>query len=209
MEKGKETYTVVIADDHDGVRRGIRNIIERGESFQVVGEAVNGKEALQISQEKSPDLLILDVILPMLRGEEVANRLSKTNPEIKILALSSHDNPEYIYGMIESGAKGYLTKDEAPVLLQSAAREILENNASGWISERLREQSAVSLKSKIDFEITLSHIEHHILERLKEGKSEKDIAVSLNFTTGRLNRYIQILLVKFEVDSLEELMKKI
>jgi len=209
MENAEKHYTVLIADDHDGVRKGIRNIIERVKRFQVVGEAKDGKEALRLTQKIAPDLLLLDVQLPLLRGEEVANRVSSSNPEVKILALSSFDNSEYIITMIENGASGYLTKDEAPALLIDAAMDILENQATEWISENLIRKTGINLQNKLVPEVTLTHIEHQIMEYLKEGMSETEIAEKLGFSNMRLSKYIQILLLKYDVESLQELLENI
>jgi len=207
MENTEKQYTVLIADDHDGVRKGIRNIIERVKRFQVVGEAKDGKEALRLTQKIAPDLLLLDVQLPLLRGEEVAKRVSSSNPEVKILALSSFDNSEYITTMIENGASGYLTKDEAPALLIDAAMDILENQATEWISENLIQETGINLQNKLVPEVTLTHIELQILEYLKEGMSETEIAEELEFSNMRLSKYIQILLLKYDVGSLQELLE--
>lgn len=207
MENTEKQYTVLIADDHDGVRKGIRNIIERVKRFQVVGEAKDGKEALRLTQKIAPDLLLLDVQLPLLRGEEVAKRVSSSNPEVKILALSSFDNSEYITTMIENGASGYLTKDEAPALLIDAAMDILENQATEWISENLIRETGINLQNKLVPEVTLTHIELQILEYLKEGMSETEIAEELEFSNMRLSKYIQILLLKYDVGSLQELLE--
>jgi len=207
MENTEKQYTVLIADDHDGVRKGIRNIIERVKRFQVVGEAKDGKEALRLTQKIAPDLLLLDVQLPLLRGEEVAKRVSSSNPEVKILALSSFDNSEYITTMIENGASGYLTKDEAPALLIDAAMDILENQATEWISENLIRETGINLQNKLVPEVTLTHIELQILEYLKEGMSETEIAEELGFSNMRLSKYIQILLLKYDVGSLQELLE--
>ncbi len=203
----EQTYTVVIAEDHAGVRAGIRRLIEKGGYFKVVGEAKDGKEAIQLVSQESPDLLILDVKLPVLRGEEVAKRLTSTNPDINILALSSFDNPQFILGMVENGVRGYLTKDEAPFYLQKAANDILKNRSNLWISDELKNKTGINLQDKLSSAITLSQIEHQILQQLKAGQSEKEIADQLGFSIDRVNRYIRVLLIKYEVETVQELIK--
>ncbi len=201
-------YTVVIADDHEGVRKGIKTLIEKGGQFVVVGQAEDGKKAVKLVNKTDPDLLILDVKLPVMRGEEVAQRLTSENPEIKILALSSFDNPQYILGMFESGVRGYLTKEEAPRLLRKAASEIVAKDSEHWLSPDLKAQSGITFQQTVTHEVTISVTEHKILALLKEGRTKLEIANSLNFPMRRLERYLQILMMKFEVDDLDSLREK-
>jgi len=205
----EQKITVVIADDHQGVRQGIKQLIERGGRFEVVGEAADGKAAIEIVNEASPDLLILDVIMPLLRGDEVARRLITEKPDLKILAVSSFDNPQYILTMLENGARGYLTKDEAPELLQKAANEIMNDNDKIWVSEKLKQQTGVKIEPRINSALTLSQTEHRILEMLKAGTSRSEIAREFSFSEDRLERYIKVLLMKFNLDSVEELIESL
>lgn len=202
-----ETHTVVIADDHEGVRKGIKRLLEKSGEFIVVGQAKDGKEAIQVVSREAPDLLVLDVKLPILRGEEVARRLTEMYPNIKILAISSFDNPQYILGMLENGARGYLTKEEAPVLLQKAAKEIILNNANRWISESLKRQTGITFQVDEQPALQLSSTERRIVELLKQGKAETEIAKLLMFSSARVKRYIQILLMKYNVRTIEELIE--
>lgn len=202
-----ETHTVVIADDHEGVRKGIKRLLEKSGEFVVVGQAKDGKEAIQVVSREAPDLLVLDVKLPILRGEEVARRLTEMYPNIKILAISSFDNPQYILGMLENGARGYLTKEEAPVLLRKAATEIVRNNANQWISESLKRQTGITFQVDEQPALQLSSTERRIVELLKQGKAETEIAKLLMFSSARVKRYIQILLMKYDVRTIEELIE--
>ena len=136
----KKKYTVVIVDDHQGVRSGIAGILEGSGAFCVVGQASDGREALQIVAEHEPDLLILDVKLPKLEGPDVARKLTESDMPTAILALSSYDLPEFVKNMIENGAQGYLTKDQAPRLLIRASLEILEDEHKLWIPQELKQQ---------------------------------------------------------------------
>jgi len=203
----EQKITVVIADDHHGVRRGIKQLIEKGGRFEVVGEAENGKEAIEIVKQETPDLLIMDVVMPLMRGDEVARRLIADNPDLNILAVSSFDNPQYILTMLENGARGYLTKDEAPELLQKAADEIMFNKTSLWISEKLRNQTGINIERRLNSTPTLSQTEHRILEMLKAGASKAEIAKEFSFSTGQMERYLKILLMKYDASSIDELKK--
>jgi DNA-binding NarL/FixJ family response regulator len=140
-----QKFTVVIADDHPGIRSGIRGILEGSGNFAVVGEAQDGKEALVLVQELEPDLLILDVKLPEMEGPEVAASLSKLDLPTIILALSSYDLPEFVANMIQNGARGYLTKDLAPRLLSVAALDLLEDRKEIWVPENLKKDLELDL----------------------------------------------------------------
>lgn len=200
-------HKVVIADDHEGVRKGIKRLLEKSGEFIVIGQAKDGKEAIQLVTQKFPDLLILDVKLPLLRGEEVARRLTAKYPNIKILAISSFDNPQYILGMLENGARGYLTKEEAPMLLRKAATDIIQHDADQWVSDHLKQQTGITFQEDIKIALQLSPIEEQIMEMLKKGFSEAQISQELNFSGARVKRYIQILMMKYEVFSVEDLIK--
>jgi len=141
----EEKYTVIIADDHAGIRSGVAGILEGSGDFKVVAEAEDGKGALRAVEQHLPDLLILDVKLPEMAGPEVAQNLSSRNLSTIILALSSYDLPEFVENMIENGARGYLTKDQAPRWLPVAARDLLEGRKEIWIDENLLENTGIDL----------------------------------------------------------------
>jgi two-component system, NarL family, response regulator DegU len=126
---------VVIADDHAIMRVGIRNILSRSNEICVVGEANNGAEAIQLINELNPDVLILDMEMPVMDGVEVARRLQANQSPVHILVLSAYDDRQYILEMLNMGASGYLIKDEAPEVIVDAVQGIA-NGEKGWISRK-------------------------------------------------------------------------
>jgi len=124
---------VVIVDDHAGVRAGIRNLLLTAKDVIVVGEGVNGVEAVQLAETEKPDVMLLDVELPILRGDEVVKRIHRSQPKVKVLAVSSYNDRLYIQGMLENGAAGYIIKDEAPNLLLEAIHSVFTSNQR-WLS---------------------------------------------------------------------------
>ena len=116
---------VVLAEDSDIVRRGIRKLLNKAADVDVVGEAKNGFEALQLVKELSPDILLLDVEMPFLNGIEVARRLRKDGNKVQILVLSAYDDNEYIRQMLINGAAGYLIKDESPEHIIESMRRLI------------------------------------------------------------------------------------
>ena len=126
---------VVIADDHAVMRVGIRNILTRSDSIQVIGEASNGAEAIDLVNKLQPNVLILDMEMPVMDGVEVARRLQADNSPVRILVLSAYDDRQYILEMLNLGAAGYLIKDEAPEVIVDAVQGIASGE-KGWISRK-------------------------------------------------------------------------
>lgn len=191
---------VVIVDDHPGVRAGIRKLLFDAQDIVVVGEGADGAEAIRLARTQKPDIMLLDVELPVLRGEEVTRHLRDNQPDVKILAVSSYNDRLYIQSMLENGAVGYITKDEAPELLLDAVYSVIRGE-SRWISPRASKHIGPELPD----EQLLTAREMDILHQLSLKKSEKRISQSLNIDERRLTRYIQLLQVKFGVDSIKDL----
>ena len=121
-----KTTRVVLADDHPIVRASIRRLLEKAGDIEVVGEAGDGMETIRMVEELAPDVLLLDVEMPGLKGFEVARRLRAAGASVRILALSAYDDKQYIMAMLASGATGYLTKAEAPQAIVHAVHEAVE-----------------------------------------------------------------------------------
>jgi YesN/AraC family two-component response regulator len=119
---------VVLAEDNEMVRRGIRNLLNETADIEVVGEAENGVDALRLVDELAPDILLLDVEMPYLNGIEVARRLRADRRVIHILVLSAYSDKEYIQAMLMSGVSGYLIKDEAPERIIESMRELMHTD---------------------------------------------------------------------------------
>ena len=128
------TTRVVLADDHVVVRSCIREILQKAPGIEVVGEASNGVEAIHIVNHLAPDILLLDMEMPVLNGVEVARELNATQSPVHILALSAYDDPQYILELFANGASGYLTKDEAPERILDAIR-CVSAGETGWVSK--------------------------------------------------------------------------
>ncbi len=127
---------VAIADDHTLMRIGLRNLLNRTPGIKVVGEAENGEKALEMVERTQPDILILDMQMPVLDGVAVAKKLKKALSPVKILAFSAFDDKYYILSLLELGAAGYLVKDEDPSVLVDAIKRTAAGE-TGWVSPRL------------------------------------------------------------------------
>ena len=133
----QEQIRVVIVDDHARVREGIKRILVAARDIVVIGEGANGADALQLAQERRPDVMLLDMELPVLRGDQVAQIVRDTHLRVKILAVSSYDDRSYVQSMLENGALGYITKDEASELLVEAVRQVHAGKGA-WMSPRVQ-----------------------------------------------------------------------
>lgn len=128
--------TVVVADDHPLMRMGICNLLNRSGDIQVIGEAVNGQQAICQVNELKPDILIMDMEMPDMDGVEVARELRQCNSSVRILVLSAYNDRRYIEAVLEHGAAGYLTKDEAPESITSAVHDIAAGTLN-WINHKI------------------------------------------------------------------------
>lgn len=191
---------VVIVDDYPGVRAGIKNLLQSASDIIVVGEGANGKEAIELASSKQPDIVLLDVELPDLRGDVVTHRIHESQPDIKVLAVSSYSDREYIHGMLETGAAGYITKDEAPAMLLEAIRSIVRSGGN-WLSPHaVKNSSLTPLEEQM-----LSKREIDILRQLVLDRSDKEIADFLDTDEKHVKSHLKLLMTKFEAESLNAL----
>lgn len=127
---------VVIADDHALMRIGIRNLLNHSREITVVGEASNGEEAIRRVEELHPDVLLLDMEMPVMDGVEAARQLHASGSPVRILVLSAYNDRQYIEAVLEQGASGYITKDEAPGTVEKAIVDIYHGK-KGWFSRKV------------------------------------------------------------------------
>src|SRR5688572_1435370 len=191
---------VLIVDDHSGVRRGIKNLLQAAKDMIVVGEGGNGAEAIELATTRKPDILLLDIELPDQRGDAVMRHIHTVQPDMKVLAVSSYSDRDYILGMLENGASGYITKDEAPMMLLDAIRSIIRKGIS-WFSPRAIKNSGLPTIE----EQTLTKREVEILQQLVLNQPADQIALFLNMNVEQVERYLKLLMRKFETDSLVSL----
>ncbi len=191
---------VLLADDHPVVRTGIRNLLSKSSDIEVVGEASNGAEALQMVTELTPDVLLLDMEMPGLKGVEVAQRLHSAGTEVKILALSAYDDKQYILELLESGAAGYLTKEEAPETILEAIRGV-SHGEQGWVSRRVAAQMSVWMREDEPDNTRLTHRELEVLRLVVEGKTNQGIGLNLGISEKTVEKYLEAVFAKLGVTS--------
>ena len=191
---------VLVVDDHSGVRTGIKNLLQSAKDMVIVGEGGNGAEAIELAATRKPDILLLDIELPDQRGDAVMRHIHHTQPDMKVLAVSSYSDRDYILGMLENGAAGYITKDEAPMMLVEAIRSII-NKGISWFSPRAIKNSGIPAVE----EQTLTKREVEILEQLILDRSPHEIAAFLNMDVAQVDKYLKLLIRKFESESMTSL----
>ncbi len=212
-----ETIKVILADDHGVVRSGIRTLLESEGDISVIAEASNGQEALEKVEQFQPDLLVVDIRMPVLNGIEATRRLPQYSTITKALVLSMHDDEEYILQSIESGAFGYLLKDTSKEEFLKAIRMVYhgEKYFSGEISGILV-NNFMNFKRKEEpgvhadvhtYEITKR--EKQILRMLADGINNKEIAENLNKSVRTIETHRFNIMKKLKVNNVVELLKKV
>jgi DNA-binding NarL/FixJ family response regulator len=182
---------ILIVDDHPVVRIGIRSMLEDNEDLVVIGEAKNGRQALELFRERHPDVVLLDMDLPDICGTEVLKRMKEEAEEVPILALSAHDDDEYINALLDGGLSGYVVKEEAPDTLVKAVRAVAAGE-KGWISRRIMDNMTSRSREKENFKnIGLTRREYEVLSIMARGKTNQEIAVQLGISEKTVERHIQ------------------
>jgi two-component system, NarL family, response regulator DegU len=191
---------VVLADDHPVVRNGIRHLLEKVIDIEVLGEASTGGEALSLVQEVKPDILLLDMEMPDLNGREVAARLQQMGSPVKILALSAYDDPVYIRELLESGAVGYLVKEEAPETIVEAVRGVAHGE-QGWVSRRIAAQMVSWVRGDEAERSQLTPREVDVLKLVVDGNTNQSIANALGISEKTVEKYMDAIFTKLNVSS--------
>jgi len=190
---------VVLADDHPVTRGGIRDLLDKAVDIEVVGEAGDGPEALRQVEELSPDVLLLDMEMPGMKGVEVARQLQAATSPVRVLALSAYDDVEYIRGVLSSGAAGYLTKEEVPQTIVEAVRGVARGE-QGWLSRRVAAQMAAWAQEGLErTELTKRELE--VLALVVEGKTNQEIGLALGISDKTVEKHLEGIFGKLGVAS--------
>jgi len=210
---------VMLVDDHDIVRTGLRELLRMETDLEVIGEASNGFEAIEALRDICPDVVLMDLTMPVMNGLEATRIISKKYPDCLVLALTAHEDKEYFFEMLAAGAKGYITKQAAGEELISAIRSVaaghvyLQPALARWLLEdyqRVVEQGADSAALTADAPgelAVLSGREREVLELIAEGLTTPVIAKRLDLSPNTISRHRERIMKKLNLHSITELVK--
>lgn len=203
--------TVILADDHQVIRQGLRTLIEQQDDMEVVAEASNGRQAVDMCDDLKPDVVVMDVAMPDLNGIEATRQIANECPSTKVLALSMHADKHYAAGMLGAGAAGYVLKDCAFDELAGAIRRVasgrsylsadIESVVVRDYVERLSGDGGESVFS------VLTDREREVLQLVAEGHTTKQIADGLHVSVKTIESHRQNIMDKLEIRSIAELTK--
>jgi two-component system, NarL family, response regulator NreC len=204
-----KTLRILLADDHTVVRSGLRALLERQNNFEIVGEAQNGRETVSLCASLQPDVVVIDVGMPLLNGIEATKALLKQSPSTGVVILSMHSDESYVMRSLQAGARAYLLKDSAPSDLLSAIEAVSHGKSffSSAIRHLLAEDYVRVLRQKgaVDSYELLTMREREILQLLAEGKTNKEVASSLNISLYTVETHRSNILEKLGIHSPAEL----
>lgn len=202
-----ETIKVMLADDHALIREGFRSLLGKNELFEMVGEAENGRELLQLLGNAQPDVILIDINMPQMSGLEVLERIKSTRPEIKFIILTMHEEREYIMRALTLGAEGYLLKNVEKAELEKAIKTVYGGGKyfSPIITNILAEYVA---KPAATAAAEITPREKEVLELVAQGFSTKQIADKLDISVRTVESHRINMLKKLEVSNTAELIRK-
>jgi two-component system nitrate/nitrite response regulator NarL len=201
---------LLLVDDHPIVREGIKSAFSSKANIWIIGEAATGEEALTKAKKLNPDVILMDINMPGMSGLETARRLRKSVPDSKILALTMHENKEYVLEMSQLGASGYVLKDSPPAELFRAIEAVHAGDSffSPRASQHLLKAFLRNERRTTDRPaVELSQRERDVLQLIAEGLKTKDIAKRLGITDRTIETYRRRLMMKLGVHSLAGLVK--
>ncbi|MBV9679966.1 MAG: response regulator transcription factor [Acidobacteriaceae bacterium] len=197
---------ILLADDHTIVRQGLKLILSSHPDLRVVGEAANGKEAVELAAKLKPDIVLLDVAMPELNGIEATRKMVEANSRLRVLVLSMHKEAVYVREILRAGARGYILKDAIDTELLSAVRSVARGDGyiSPAVSGALLSDYRKDVTDPVDL---LSPREREVLQLIPEGKTNKEIATKLNLSVYTVDSHRGKIMEKLNLHSTGELVR--
>ncbi len=200
---------IILADDHTIVRQGLRRIIEEHPDWQVIAEASDGREAVRLANELEPDVIILDITMPLLTGIEATAQITRRSPNVRVLILSMHADEAFITRSVQAGARGYLLKDSADTDVVAAIEAVMQGKsffspaaASAMLDDYRRNLAGRGITDRYD---SLSEREREIFQLIAEGHSNKSIAEVLNISPSTVETHRGHIMEKLDLHSVAEI----
>ena len=204
---------IVLADDHQIVREGLKSLLNSHDDMEVVGEARDGRTAVQMARDLAPDVVIMDVGMPHLNGIEATRQITSREPGARVVALSMHSDRRFMGEMLKAGAKGYLLKDGAFEELATAIRSVVANKV--YLSPRIANvvvddyvrRSPGQAKGETSAFARLTPREREVLQLMAEGRATKEIALDLKVSIKTVETHRRQIMEKLGIHSVAELTK--
>lgn len=201
---------IILAEDHRITREGLVNLLQERPDMEVVGEAENGREAVKLASELSPDLVIMDVTMPDLNGIDATRIITSGSNNTKVIALSMYSDKQFVQGMIQAGASGYLLKDCAFEELVNAIQAVIQGNT--YLSPGIAGIVVQDYLNKLTTDrssagTVLTNREREVLQLIAEGKSTKEIAARLGVSVKTIETHRRQIMEKLGIFSIAELTK--
>ncbi len=200
-----ERIRVLVVDDHAVVREGIRHVLSEAAGFEVVAEAAGGAQALMLAQAHVPDVVLLDITMPGESGLEVASRIAKILPEVRVLILSMHDQSEYVLEAVRAGAKGYVLKDTGPAELRDAVRAV--HAGSEFFSPAVASRLSAAVRGELEQEQQQGRLEQltprerDVLVLVADGRTNKEIGAELGISPRTVETHRESIVRKLDIKS--------
>lgn len=204
---------ILIADDHTIVRQGLKKLLEEESGFEVIGEAVDGRDAVAKAMDLMPDIVLMDLSMPALHGLEATRQITKRLPKTRVLILSMHKNEAYVLQALQSGASGYVLKDSAPEEVAGAIRAVgqgdsyLSPSISRVVIEDYLRVSSPAEGGTASLYDRLTVREREIFQLLAEGKKNQEIADQLHVSVKTVETHRAHIMDKLRLNNIAELVK--
>jgi len=204
------TVKVIIADDHEIMRDGLKSMLEKQRDIEIIAEASDGRTTAELAIKLKPDVIIMDVSMPDLNGIEATRQIIEKSPKIKVIALSMHSDRQFMVEMLNAGASGYLLKDCAFHELFNAIHAVMANRSylSPDIAHiMIEEYKHVLSRGKLSVFSILTPREREVMQLIAEGKTTKEIAFTLKVSTKTIETYRQQIMDKLNIHTIAGLTK--
>lgn len=203
--------TIILADDHAIVRDGLRSLLEAHSELKVIGDAANGRDALQLVDHSCPDIAILDIAMPEMNGIEATRQINDICPKTQVIILSMHATSKHVYRALQAGARGYLLKASAGFEVVDAIHAVFEGRR--YLSQKISDiiiEDYITQREIEEAENPLDRLsarEREILQLVVEGKSSSDIAQILSLSSSTVDTYRSRLMQKLAINDIPTLVK--
>lgn len=195
-----EKIRVMLAEDHPVTRAGVRKFLSKASDIEIIAEADNGIQALEMAKQLVPDVLLLDIELPGIKGLEIARELQAMHSPIRILVLSSYDDKQFIFSLLGNGVAGYLTKEEIPETIVEAVRGV-SRGEKGWVSRRVAAIMSAWPQADQPSNRNLTPREFDVLKWVVKGKTNQEIGLELGISQKTVEKHLESIFAKLKVTS--------